>query len=178
MSGVPGVEGKPGVAGLPRPVPVPLLLPGAPVPVASTPKCEYTRCIHAESMVGHAVLLNVGALCNFVRSTLAVNWSPPPRLSSRHGIATSLPLLPVPKLPVDGCAERGDDTEGSVEGVPMPVEVELLLPGAPAELLLSERTANWICPLVGSAMMSWTCPRLSPVWLLKLVFMSLLRRKA
>ena len=95
MSGVPGVEGKPGVVGLPMPVPVPvpLLLPGAPVPVASTPKCEYTRCIHAESIVGQELLLNVGALANLVRSTLAVNWSPAPWLSSRHGIATSFPLL-------------------------------------------------------------------------------------
>jgi hypothetical protein len=41
---------------------VPLLLPGAPVPVALTPKCEYTRCIHVESIVGHELLLNVGAL--------------------------------------------------------------------------------------------------------------------
>ena len=58
----------------------------------------------------------------------------------------------------------------------MPVAVELLLPGAPAELLLNESTTNWICPLVGSAMTSWTWPRLSPVWLLKLEFMSLLTR--
>ena len=73
MSGVPGVEGKPGVAGLPIPVPVPLLLPGAPVPVESTPKCEYTLCIQVESIVGQEALLNVGALSNFVRSTVAVN---------------------------------------------------------------------------------------------------------
>ena len=73
MSGVPGVAGKPGVEGFPTPVPVPVALPGAPVPVPSTPKCEYTCCIHAESIAGHAALLNVGALCNFARSTVAVN---------------------------------------------------------------------------------------------------------
>jgi hypothetical protein len=79
MSGVPGVAGNPGVDGLlrlrsvPVPVPVPVLLPGAPVLLASTPKCEFTRCAHAESIVGQVVLLNVGALCNFELSTFTVN---------------------------------------------------------------------------------------------------------
>jgi len=118
MSGVPGVEGKPGVDGLPTPVPmpvpvrlpvpvpvpvpipvpvpVPVLVPGAPVLVASTPKCELTRCAHVESMVGQVVLLNDGALCNLVASTFAINWSPLPRLIKRHGIATNLPPVGVP----------------------------------------------------------------------------------
>ena len=98
MSGVPGVEGNPGVDGFPMPVPVPvpLLLPGAPVLVpASTPKCEYTRCIHVESIVGQLALLNVGALCSFARSTVTVNWSPLPWLINRQGMATRFPLVPV-----------------------------------------------------------------------------------
>src|SRR5436190_2135079 len=80
----------------PVPLPVPVLVPGAPVLVASTPKCEFTRCAHAESMVGHVVLLKDGALCKRVASTFAINWSPLPRLIRRHGIATNFPPIGVP----------------------------------------------------------------------------------
>jgi len=59
---------------------------------------------------------------------------------------------------------------------PIPVVVEELIPGAPADAPFSEMTANWIWPLLGSTTRSWTWPRLSPVWLFKLVFISLLKR--
>jgi len=154
MSGVPGVLGTPGVEGFPKPVPVPvpvpvpLLLPGAPVLLGVTPKCEYTLCIQVEFMLGQELLLNVGALCRVVLSTLAVNCPSPLEVTSRHGIAVS--CWPE-EMPV------GVEIPGVVV-VPTPLEVAV-----PLEALFTERTANWIWPLLGSTMRSWTCPRLSPL---------------
>jgi hypothetical protein len=134
MSGVPGVLGTPGVEGFPKPVPVPvpvpvpLLLPGAPVLLLGlTPKCEYTLCIQVEFMVGHELLLNAGAFCRVVRSTLAVNWPSPLELTSRQGRATNCPPEVVPV----GVAMPG------VVVVPMPLVV-----GVPLEELFTEMTAN------------------------------------
>jgi hypothetical protein len=107
---------------------VPLLLPGAPVLVLGlTPKCEYTLCIQVEFMVGQELLLNVGAFCKVVRSTLAVNWPWPLEVTSRHGSATSCPPAVVP---------AGVEMPGVVL-VPMPLVV-----GVPVEELFTERTAN------------------------------------
>jgi len=113
-------------------------------------------------MVGHELLLNVGALCNVVRSTVAVNCPSPLELTSRHGIAVS--CWPE-EMPV------GVEIPGVVVVVPLPLEVEV-----PLELLFTESTANWIWPLLGSTMRSRTCPRLSPVWLFKFPFINWLKR--
>jgi len=81
MSGVPGVDGNPGVdwllPGVPNEPLVPVLLPGAPV-LDCTPKCELICWLQDESMVGQLFAVNVGALCNLLWSTFSVNWSDAP----------------------------------------------------------------------------------------------------
>lgn len=72
MSGVPGVGGTPGVAGLPICEPLlgvlmvdellPVPLPGAPALLA--PKCEFTCWLQVESIVGQLPEVKVGALCS------------------------------------------------------------------------------------------------------------------
>ena len=97
-------------------------------------------------MVGQLLEVKVGALSSFVRSTFKVNWSDPPLDWIRlHGTATRLPL------------DEVLDPRPEVELVPpMPVELELLEPGAPDELPLRERMTNWAWPVAGSMTMSWT----------------------
>jgi len=146
MSGVPGVLGTPGVDGLPiddpllpgKPMLLPELLPGAPRPL--TPKCELICWLHDESIVGQLVALKVGALCSLLWSTFNVNWSAPLCCTRLHGTATRLPLDelldPMPLLDVDPIPELVDEL------VPMPLDDELLLPGAPADVPLNESTTN------------------------------------
>jgi hypothetical protein len=171
MSGVPGVLGTPGVDGLL--MDEPLLLPGA--PTALTPKCELICCAHDESIVGQLLAVNVGALCNLLWSTLSVNWSAPLSCTRLHGTATRFALDdvdPSPLLELVPIPERVDE----LLLVPMPLEVELLVPGAPADVLLNESTTNSSWPELGSTMMSCTEPSDCPVWPRMFWCISLLKR--
>lgn len=120
-------------------------------------------------MVGQLDAVNVGALSSFERSTFNVNWSEPAPLcwSKLQGTATRFPLEDIEVEP---------SPELLLELELVPLLVELLLPGAPAEVLLSDRIANWICPLAGSTTKSWICPSDSPLWPLMLWCISLLSR--
>lgn len=59
---------------------------------------------------------------------------------------------------------------------PMPLDDELPLPGAPADVLLSDSTTNWIWPELGSTNTSCTVPRLCELCPRMDWFISLLNR--